>query len=95
MRQENQREVEKATKTINHLNKFHDEVTKRRTNPDQRIIGFVRHAEPIVVADEPNGYTRDWAFIELVKEKIDWNTFPGNKVYVGTFPISSRSFSFC
>jgi len=75
--------VEKATKIIDNFNKLHDEVTKRRTNPDQRIIGFVLHAEPIAVSDGHNGFTRDWAFIQLYNEKIDWETFPGNKVYVG------------
>jgi hypothetical protein len=58
-REENQREVKKAMKTINDLNKLHDEVTKHRTNPDQRVIGFVLHAEPIAVADEPKQFTRD------------------------------------
>ncbi|KAG8893234.1 hypothetical protein FRB99_002117, partial [Tulasnella sp. 403] len=82
-RQENQREVEKATKTIGHLNKLHDEVTKRRTNPDKRIIGYVLYADPIVAFDQPSGYTRDWAFIELYNEKIDWKNFLGNKVYIG------------
>lgn len=92
-RQENQREVENATEIIDDLNKLHDEVTKRRTNPDKRIIGFVLHADPIVASDEPSGYTGDWAFIELYNEKIDWESFLGNKVYIGTFP-TSRSFSF-
>jgi hypothetical protein len=64
-RQDNQREVEKATRMINHLNQLHNEVTKRRTNPNQRIIGSVLHVEPIVVADGPHEYRRDWAFIEL------------------------------
>jgi hypothetical protein len=63
-------------------------------NPDQRVIGFVLHAEPIVVSDGPNQFTRDWAFVELYKDKIDWDTFLGNKVYVGMFPISCRIFSF-
>ena len=93
-RQRNQREVDNAMMMIDNLNKFHDEVTKHRTNPDERIIGFVLHAEPIVVSNEPNMFTCDWAFIQLCDEKIDWGTFPGNKVYVGTFPISSPSFSF-
>ncbi|KAG8797913.1 hypothetical protein FRC17_007607, partial [Serendipita sp. 399] len=53
-RKENQRRVEKATKIIYNLNKLHDEITKRRTNPEQRIIGFVLHAESNVVADGPN-----------------------------------------
>ena len=90
----NEYEVKKATRIIDHLNKLHDQVTKRTTNPDHCIIGFVLHAEPIVVSDGPNRFTRDWAFIELYKEKIDWDTFPGNKVYVGSFPISSHIFSF-
>lgn len=93
-RMENQNELVKAARIINHLNKLHDEVTEHRTNPDQRIIGFVRHAEPITVADGPNEFTSDWAFIELYNEKIDWSTFPGNKVYIGLFPISSCCFSF-
>ncbi|KIM27485.1 hypothetical protein M408DRAFT_165369 [Serendipita vermifera MAFF 305830] len=82
-REENQREVEKARNTIDDLNKLHDVVTKLRTNPDQRIIGFVLHAEPIVVADGPNKFTRDWALIELYNDNIDWSTFLGNKVYIG------------
>lgn len=93
-RQENQYEVDRAKDRIKELNSLHDEVTKRRTNPSQRIIGFVLHAEPIVVSDGLHRFTRDWALIELYREKIDWDTFQGNKVYVGTFPISSRSSSF-
>jgi len=93
-RQKNQREVDNAMTMIDDLNKFHDEVTKHRTNPDERIIGFVLHAEPIVVSKGPNMFTCDWAFTQLCDEKIDWGTFLGNKVYVGTFPISSPSFSF-
>ena len=93
-RQEKQHEVEEATMMIDDLNKLHDEVTKCRTNPDRRIIGFVLHTEPVVFSDEPNGYPRDWGFIQLYKEKFDWDTFCGNKVYVGTFPSSSGSFSF-
>ncbi|CUS10824.1 unnamed protein product [Tuber aestivum] len=80
---ETQREVEKATRRIHSLNKLHDEVTKLRTNPDQRVIGCVLHAEPIAISHEPHRFTSDWAFVQLYKEKIDWATFPGNKVYVG------------
>ncbi|PWW76384.1 hypothetical protein C7212DRAFT_357329 [Tuber magnatum] len=83
MRMEHKYEVEKATKTIGSLNKLHDEVTKRRTNPDQRVIGFVLHAEPIVISDAPHRFTCDWALVQLYNEKIDWATFPGNKVFIG------------
>ncbi|KAN0067785.1 hypothetical protein V8E54_014032 [Elaphomyces granulatus] len=55
---------------INHLNQLHNE----------RIIGSVLDVEPIVVADGPHEYTRDWAFIELYRNRFDWSTFT---VYVG------------
>ncbi|KAI1792458.1 hypothetical protein LXA43DRAFT_972582 [Ganoderma leucocontextum] len=61
--------VAKATKKIEEVNAIHDEVTKCRTTPDQRVIGFVLHSEKIEVS--------------LYDEKIDWSTFKGNQVYVG------------
>ena len=76
--------VAKATKKIEEVNAIHDEVTKCRTTPDQRVIGFVLHSEKIEVSVEPYNFTKDWALIELYDEKIDWPTFKGNKVYVGT-----------
>ena len=92
-RKRNQRVVEEATATIESLNNLHDEVTKHRADLDQCTIGYVLHAEPTVVSDGPNKFLCDWAFIQIDKVKIDWNTFTGNKVYVGTFPILCRSFS--
>ncbi|KZT27853.1 hypothetical protein NEOLEDRAFT_1154829 [Neolentinus lepideus HHB14362 ss-1] len=72
-----------AKKKIQLLNALHDEVTKRCTIPDLRVIGFVLHSEKIEVSVDPHGYTSDWALIELFKEKIDWASFKGNKVYIG------------
>jgi hypothetical protein len=81
--------VARATKKIKKVNAIHDEVTKCRTIPDQRVLGFVLHSEKIEVSVEPHNFTKDWALIELYEEKIDWSTFKGNKVYVGTsFSIS-------
>jgi hypothetical protein len=81
--------VAKATKKIEEMNALHDKVTKLRTTPDQRVIGFVLHSEKIEVSVEPYHFTKDWALIELYNEKIDWPTFKGNKVYIGTsFSIS-------
>jgi hypothetical protein len=34
----------------------------------------------------PNHFTRDWALIDLYHDKIDWDTFQGNKVCVSMFP---------
>ena len=84
-RQEHVNLVAKARQTIEEANTLHNEVTKHRTTPDQRIIGFV--LEKIEVSVDPHGFTKDWALIELYDQKIDWATFQGNKIYVGTsFP---------
>ncbi|KAI6094909.1 hypothetical protein F5141DRAFT_1191569 [Pisolithus sp. B1] len=56
---------------------------KQWTIPDQRIIGEVLHVEPIDLNVAPHGFTSDWAIIELYNDKFDWDTFVGNKVYVG------------
>ncbi|KAG2070520.1 hypothetical protein BDR04DRAFT_1100012 [Suillus decipiens] len=74
--------VAKAKKEIEDVNEIHDEVTKHRATPDQRVIGFVLHSE-IEVSVEPHDFTTDWALIKLYDEKIDWPTFKGNKVYIG------------
>ncbi|KDQ58121.1 hypothetical protein JAAARDRAFT_193575 [Jaapia argillacea MUCL 33604] len=82
-RKENEALVAMAMRDIEAVNVLHDEVTKCRTTPDQRAIGFVLHSEKIEVAVKPHGFTNDWALVELYEEKIDWSTFMGNKVYVG------------
>ncbi|PPQ95019.1 hypothetical protein CVT25_000482 [Psilocybe cyanescens] len=71
--------VSKAMKKIE-VNAPHDEVTRRRTNPDQRVSDFVLHSEKIEVSVEPHGCTKDWALIELYDEKVYWSTFKWNKV---------------
>ncbi|KAL6301674.1 hypothetical protein BKA93DRAFT_448449 [Sparassis latifolia] len=78
--------VEKANRRIEDANEIHDEVTKHWTTPYQRVIGYVVHAPAIAVDDGPKHFTRDWALIDLYRDKINWDTFQGNKVYVGTFP---------
>jgi hypothetical protein len=85
-RDKNQRDVLEATTTIESLNKFYREVNEHWANPVQRTIGCVLHADPILPGDMPNVFTRDWAFIELDNEKIDWNSFSGNKIHIGMFP---------
>jgi hypothetical protein len=84
--------VEKATKEIQRVKEIHSEVTENFTTLDQRTIGFVLHSEKIEVSVEPCGFTKDWALIEIYEDKIDWATFRGNKLWVGTsFSISLSS----
>ena len=83
-RQEHVNLVAEATKNIEQVNALRDEVIKLRSVPDQRIIGYVLHSEKIEVSVDPHGFTKDCALIELYDEEIDWTSFKGNKVYVGT-----------
>ncbi|KAI0769170.1 hypothetical protein BC629DRAFT_1642855 [Irpex lacteus] len=71
------------SKKLEAANALHDDVTKHRTLPSQRVVGFVLHSEEIKLSVEPYSYTEDWALVELYDEKIDWSTFLGNKVFVG------------
>ena len=83
-RKEHQDLVEKATTKIEDVNELHSDITKQWTT--QRVIGYVVHAPAIAIDDGPKHFTRDWALIDLYRDKIDWDTFRGNKVYVGVFP---------
>ncbi|KAG5634428.1 hypothetical protein H0H81_002043 [Sphagnurus paluster] len=67
------------------------EVLENYTILDHRTIGFVLHSEKIEVSAEPYKFTKDWALIELYKDKIDWTTFKGNKLWVGTSFSTSLS----
>ncbi|KAJ3479860.1 hypothetical protein NLI96_g8767 [Meripilus lineatus] len=76
--------VEKAKKKIEKTDRFHSEVTQHWTILRERIIGKVVHVEPIAASTKPQQYTKDCAFIELYKDKFDWDTSKGNKVYIAT-----------
>ena len=78
----------KAARNMKWLDRLHSEVTKHITNPKQRPIGSVLHADPIGVG--PGGFTIGWAVIQLNKDAFDWGQFKGNKVYIGMSPTSPR-----
>ncbi|KAF5381070.1 hypothetical protein D9615_004176 [Tricholomella constricta] len=75
--------METARKKTEDITKVYEEVAKFWSTLEKRVIGYVVHAPPIAVNDGPGQFTRDWALIKLYRDKIDWNTFPGNKVYLG------------
>ncbi|KAI0263962.1 hypothetical protein BC834DRAFT_884755, partial [Gloeopeniophorella convolvens] len=76
-------EVDKATRTINRLDALHRDVTKSRSIPELRTVGWALHSSPIQVSAAPLGYTEDWGLVELDPKQIDMSTFPGNKIFVG------------
>ena len=74
--------VEDAKKRIGQVNDLLKEV-QDRVDTSKRVIGFVLHSEKIEISSGKQGFTKDWALIELYNEMFDWDTFQGNKVYVG------------
>ncbi|KAI0696962.1 hypothetical protein C8T65DRAFT_743357 [Cerioporus squamosus] len=73
-----------ATEKINDLNALHTEVTKFRSIPGLRTVGWALHSSPIQVSGAPLGYTEDWGLpVELDPNQIDKDTFLGNKIFIG------------
>jgi len=88
--------VESATDNIEQLDRLHTRVTKFMATPNKRCIGHVLHADPVgVSSDEPDAFTVDWAVIQLSKDAFDWSDFSGNKIYIGTSPISLINTTLC
>ena len=84
-RQGYQRKLAEAKQAISDVNDFYGDITKYWSTPSQRVLGYVLHAPPISLATGPKQLTEDWALIDLDLDKIDWGTFKGNVVYLGTF----------
>ncbi|KAF5374099.1 hypothetical protein D9615_008836 [Tricholomella constricta] len=72
-----------ATVDIGKLNDLHTRVVKTMLTARKRVIGHVLHADPVGPSPGPEPFTIDWAVIELSDDAVDWDTFRGNKVYIG------------
>ena len=79
-----QGELNNAEAAIGALNQFHDKATKYWSEESLRVIGHVAYSPPITVGAGAEHYTEDWALIELDRNKIDWDSFKGNAVDLGT-----------
>ncbi|CUA75389.1 hypothetical protein RSOLAG22IIIB_11715 [Rhizoctonia solani] len=75
--------IEDAKLIISEANQLHDEVGKHRTTAQQRVIGAVLHCEEIRVAVGEHQFTKDWSFLEVYRDMIDWDNFNGNKIFIG------------
>ena len=80
-----ERDLKREKKAIKDINEFHDEVTKYWSEEGQRVLGQIAYSPPITISTGPENYTEDWALIELDRSRIDWNTFQGNVMDLGTF----------
>ncbi|KAF5357685.1 hypothetical protein D9758_007489 [Tetrapyrgos nigripes] len=83
LREEYERLVVKAEQTIKAATMLLDEAEKHWTCPNQRMLGYILHAPPIDMGVGHEQFTQDWGLVELYNNKINWATFPGNKIYLG------------
>jgi len=81
--------VEQAEATIREIRELRKEVTKEWTTLSDRTIGYVVHAPAIVISDDSETFTRDWALIKLYRDKINPGNLTGNQIYIGTIFILS------
>jgi len=75
------------------INNLYSRVAKDWTSPALRVLGHVVYAPPISVGTGPKEFTEDWALIELNRDKINWDNFKGNVVYLGTFQSTLQRLS--
>jgi hypothetical protein len=52
--------------------------------PESRVLGHVILSPPISVRSSSEGYTEDWAVIEMDASKVDVNNFTGNTIHLDT-----------
>ncbi|KAH9035841.1 hypothetical protein EDB84DRAFT_1588082 [Lactarius hengduanensis] len=80
-----------AEMTITAVDEFHGDITNQWSTVSQRVLGYVVYAPPISVSTGPKKFTEDWALIDLYLDKIDWDGFKGNIIYLGN-KISADDF---
>ncbi|KAG8952880.1 hypothetical protein FRC04_003329 [Tulasnella sp. 424] len=75
--------LDKANKAIETLEKFHDEVKKEWSRPSQRVLGHIARSPPLTLGAGTEGFTEDYAVVELDSSKIKV-AFKGNVIDLGT-----------
>ena len=66
---------------------FRNDVTKKWSQPSQRILGHIVHSPPITRDTGAEGFTEDYALVELDSSKFK-DAFRGNVIDLGTFDLS-------
>ncbi|KAG8733123.1 hypothetical protein FRC10_000413 [Ceratobasidium sp. 414] len=83
-RKKYQVELNKADKATEALNAFYQDVSTRWATPESRVLGHVILSPPINIGVGSEGYTEDWAVIEIDASKVDASNFNGNAIDLGT-----------
>ncbi|KAK7447048.1 hypothetical protein VKT23_014258 [Stygiomarasmius scandens] len=74
--------LDKAKKAVEELNPFYQNVSTDWAPQESRVLGHVVLSPPISISSE--GYTEDWAVIEIDASKVDKTNFKGNAIDLGT-----------
>lgn len=89
-----QSEMDEAREAMEKISTFYQEVLTHWSAPESRALGHVVLSPPITVGVE--GYTEDWAVIEVDPSKLAASDFKGNAIDLGTripFPDLHRMMS--
>ncbi|KAG8812887.1 hypothetical protein FRC17_001769 [Serendipita sp. 399] len=91
-----QRQLENAKQAIVTLEKFLADVSRDWKERKDRVLGHVVLSPPLGLNVGEEGFTEDWAVIEIDKSKVDSTNFVGNVVDLGTtIPVAKFTFWMC
>jgi hypothetical protein len=81
-----QKKLKEAGQEVQALNAFYEEVSAGWSDPDNRLLGHIVLSPPIRAGagSSAEGYTEDWAVVEIDSSKIDASNFNGNAIDLGT-----------
>ncbi|KAH8111889.1 hypothetical protein DFH11DRAFT_1512491 [Phellopilus nigrolimitatus] len=97
-RQKYEAELDKAQNMMEKVKTFHQYMSTHWAAPESRVLGHVVLSPPISVgsSSKGEGYTEDWAVIEIDASKIDASNFSGNVIDLGTrIPLDKFTFMMC
>ncbi|KAF8555076.1 hypothetical protein OG21DRAFT_956385 [Imleria badia] len=89
-----QANLDKVRGTIKELDAFYQDVLTNWATPESRVLGHVILSPSISVGVggstiEAEGYTEDWAIIEIDASKINTSNFDGNTIDLQVGPLVS------
>ncbi|KAL4071575.1 hypothetical protein V8B97DRAFT_1870846 [Scleroderma yunnanense] len=83
-RKEIESQSEKARKTIKALETLFVDVSRDWKKQKNRVLGHVVLSPPISFGVREEGFTEDWAVVEIDASKVDATNFVGNVIDLGT-----------
>lgn len=79
-----QRLLRDAREAVHALEEFYEESKKKWSKPSRRVLGHIARSPPITLGAGTEGFTEDYAVVELDSSKIK-GAFKGNVIDLGAF----------